>query len=300
MPTISPHTVTISFTCMPAAATLMMFWSADIVVMPWNMSTMPTTVPSDPSIGATLATVERIGRFFSSAAERMFGMSEQEAIGQNISMLMPRPDAARHDNYIGRYRSTGERHIIGIGRIVTGQRKDGSTFPIHLSIGEMESGGERYFTGFIRDLTEYQQTQARLHELQAELVHVSRLTAMGEMASALAHELNQPLSAISNYMKGSRRLLIGSADPTAPAVSVCAPLAVPRVQTVIARPFLSVATLAGFAVPAEDGTFELPAIPAGTHQITAWHERLGDTTLDVRVDAGRTASTDFVLPVPPK
>jgi two-component system sensor kinase FixL len=154
-----------------------------------------------------------IMRFFSTAAERMFGLSEKEAIGQNISMLMPRPDAVRHDNYIGRYSSTGERHIIGIGRIVTGQRKDGSTFPIHLSIGEMESGGERYFTGFIRDLTEYQQTQARLHELQAELVHVSRLTAMGEMASALAHELNQPLSAISNYMKGSRRLLADSTDP---------------------------------------------------------------------------------------
>ncbi len=154
-----------------------------------------------------------IMRFFSSAAERMFGLTEKEAIGQNISILMPRPDATRHDNYISRYNSTGERHIIGIGRIVTGQRKNGSTFPIHLSIGEMESGGERYFTGFIRDLTEYQQTQARLHELQAELVHVSRLTAMGEMASALAHELNQPLSAISNYMKGSRRLLAGSRDP---------------------------------------------------------------------------------------
>jgi two-component system, LuxR family, sensor kinase FixL len=154
-----------------------------------------------------------IMRFFSSAAERMFGYSEREAIGQNISILMPRPDATRHDNYIGRYRKTGERHIIGIGRIVTGQRKDGTSFPIHLSIGEMQSGSERYFTGFIRDLTEYQQTQARLHELQAELVHVSRLTAMGEMASALAHELNQPLSAISNYMKGSRRLLAASTDP---------------------------------------------------------------------------------------
>jgi len=159
-----------------------------------------------------------IMRFFSSAAERMFGLSEKEAIGQNISVLMPRPDATRHDNYITRYSSTGERHIIGIGRIVTGQRKDGTTFPIHLSIGEMESGGERYFTGFIRDLTEYQQTQARLHELQAELVHVSRLTAMGEMASALAHELNQPLSAISNYMKGSRRLLAGSLDPNVPKI----------------------------------------------------------------------------------
>lgn len=154
-----------------------------------------------------------IMQFFSTAAERQFGYSEQEAIGLNVSMLMPEPDRTRHDGYLARYHSTGERHIIGIGRIVTGKRRDGTTFPMHLSIGEMQSGGEPYFTGFVRDLTEHQQTQARLQELQSELVHVSRLSAMGEMASALAHELNQPLAAISNYMKGSRRLLAGSADP---------------------------------------------------------------------------------------
>jgi two-component system sensor kinase FixL len=154
-----------------------------------------------------------IMQFFSSAAERQFGYTEREAIGRNVSILMPNPDRSRHDGYLARYRSTGERHIIGIGRIVTGRRKDGTTFPMHLSIGEMHSGGAPYFTGFVRDLTEHQQTQARLQELQSELVHVSRLSAMGEMASALAHELNQPLAAISNYMKGSRRLLTNSTDP---------------------------------------------------------------------------------------
>ena len=154
-------------------------------------------------------------QLFSTAAERLFGYDEQEAIGRNVSELMPEPDRSRHDGYIARYRSTGERHIIGIGRIVTGRRRDGTTFPMHLSIGEMQSEGKVYFTGFVRDLTEHQQTQARLQELQSELVHVSRLSAMGEMASALAHELNQPLAAISNYMKGSRRLLAGSADPNA-------------------------------------------------------------------------------------
>jgi two-component system sensor kinase FixL len=154
-----------------------------------------------------------IMQFFSSAAERQFGYSEHEAIGQNVSILMPDPDRSRHDGYLARYKATGERHIIGIGRIVTGQRKDGTTFPMHLSIGEMRSGGAPYFTGFVRDLTEHQQTQARLQQLQSELVHVSRLSAMGEMASALAHELNQPLAAISNYMKGSRRLLAASPDP---------------------------------------------------------------------------------------
>ncbi|MDO9383260.1 MAG: sensor protein FixL [Hyphomicrobiaceae bacterium] len=153
-----------------------------------------------------------IMQFFSTAAERLFGYAENEAIGRNVKELMPEPDRARHDGYLARYQSTGERHIIGIGRIVTGKRRDGTTFPMHLSIGEMRSGGAPYFTGFVRDLTEHQQTQARLQELQSELVHVSRLSAMGEMASALAHELNQPLAAISNYMKGSRRLLAGSAD----------------------------------------------------------------------------------------
>jgi two-component system sensor kinase FixL len=154
-----------------------------------------------------------IMQFFSSAAERQFGYLNKEVIGRNVSMLMPNPDRSRHDGYLARYRSTGERHVIDIGRIVTGQRKDGTTFPMHLSIGETRSGGVPYFTGFVRDLTERQQTQARLQELQSELVHISRLSAMGEMASALAHELNQPLAAISNYMQGSRRLLASSTDP---------------------------------------------------------------------------------------
>jgi two-component system sensor kinase FixL len=149
---------------------------------------------------------------FSAAAERLFGYSAAEALGQNVRMLMPSPYREGHDGYLQRYNVTGERRIIGIGRVVVGERKDGSTFPLELSVGEMKSGQERFFTGFIRDLTESQKTEARLQELQSELVHVSRLTAMGEMASALAHELNQPLSAIANYMKGSRRLLEDSSD----------------------------------------------------------------------------------------
>jgi two-component system sensor kinase FixL len=125
---------------------------------------------------------------------------------------MPSPYQEAHDGYLERYLRTGERRIIGIGRVVVGERKDGSTFPMELAVGEMKSGNQRFFTGFIRDLTERQKTEARLQELQSELVHISRLTAMGEMASTLAHELNQPLSAIANYMKGSQRLLEGKPD----------------------------------------------------------------------------------------
>ncbi len=152
---------------------------------------------------------------FSSAAERLFGYEPAEAIGQNVKILMPSPYQENHDAYLDRYLATGERRIIGIGRVVVGRRKDGSTFPMELAVGEMESGTRRFFTGFIRDLTERQKTEARLQELQAELVHISRLTAMGEMASTLAHELNQPLSAITNYLKGSRRMLDGVPDERA-------------------------------------------------------------------------------------
>jgi two-component system sensor kinase FixL len=149
---------------------------------------------------------------FSSAAERLFGYSAGEVLGKNIKMLMPSPYREAHDGYLSRYLATGERRIIGIGRVVVGERRDGSTFPMELAVGEMRSSNQRFFTGFIRDLTERQKTEARLQELQTELVHISRLTALGEMASALAHELNQPLSAIANYMKGSRRLLEKRAD----------------------------------------------------------------------------------------
>lgn len=146
-------------------------------------------------------------RDFSSTAERMFGWSASEVAGKNVKLLMPEPYRAAHDGYLERYYRTGEKRIIRRGRVVVGIRKDGSTFPLELAVGEMVAGSQRYFTGFIRDLTERQQAEARLQELQNELVHVSRLTALGEMASALAHEINQPLSAIANYLKGSRVLL---------------------------------------------------------------------------------------------
>lgn len=144
---------------------------------------------------------------FSAAAVRLFGWTPEEAVGRNVSILMPDPYRSEHDTYLDRYLETGEKRIIGGGRIVVGQRRDGSTFPMELAVGEARVGGSRFFTGFVRDLTERRAQERRLQELQSELVHVSRLTAMGEMASSLAHELNQPLSAIASYMKGSVTLL---------------------------------------------------------------------------------------------
>jgi two-component system sensor kinase FixL len=149
---------------------------------------------------------------FSAAAERLFGYRAADMLGKNVKLLMPSPYREGHDGYLERYLRTGEKRIIGVGRVVVGERKDGSTFPMELSVGEMRSSNQRFFTGFVRDLTEGQETEARLQELQSELVHMSRLTSMGEMASMLAHELNQPLSAIANYLKGSRKLLESAPD----------------------------------------------------------------------------------------
>ena len=144
---------------------------------------------------------------FSNAAERLFGFAEAELLGENVSALMPSPDRERHDGYIQRYLDTGEKRIIGIGRLVTARRRDGTTFPMELAIGEAQVGDERIFTGFIRDLTERQEAEKRLHTLQDELAHVSRVTAMGTLATSIAHELNQPLTAIANYVETASDML---------------------------------------------------------------------------------------------
>jgi two-component system sensor kinase FixL len=144
---------------------------------------------------------------FSAAAVRQFGYTEQELLGHNVHVLMPEPYHSEHDGYIRRYLATDEKRIIGIDRVVVGRRKDGSTFPMKLSVGEMKSAGKRFFTGFIRDLTEREESAARLHEIQSELARLARLNELGEMASTLAHELNQPLAAIANYSQGCVRLL---------------------------------------------------------------------------------------------
>ncbi len=155
-----------------------------------------------------LVVIDERGRIhsFSMAAERLFGWNAPEVIGRNVSLLMPAPYREEHDSYLVRYLATGERHIIGIGRIVSGQRRDGSVFPMELAVGEVRFDGRRLFTGFVRDLTQAQEREHRLAELQSELVHVSRVSELGQMVSALAHEVNQPLTAMSNYLSGARRL----------------------------------------------------------------------------------------------
>jgi two-component system sensor kinase FixL len=148
---------------------------------------------------------------FSAAAEKMFGYSEDEVLGENVSMLMPSPDRERHDGYLAHYRRSGERKIIGIGRVTNARRRNGNTFPIELSVGEAWIGDRRIFTGFIHDIAQRQETEAQLKDLQAELAHVGRVSEMATLASSLAHELNQPLTAVTTYCQSIQRL--AQADP---------------------------------------------------------------------------------------
>ena len=147
---------------------------------------------------------------FSAAAERLFGYKASDVAGKNVSILMTGANAAHHDQYIRNYLSTGEKQIIGIGRIVEAKLADGRIIPVELKIGEAEIDGQKLFTGYIRDMSEQQANALRLTQMQVELANFSRLSAVGTMASAMAHELNQPLTAVANYLEAARDLLDGA------------------------------------------------------------------------------------------
>jgi len=164
------------------------------------LSTVPEAMVVIDEEGAILS--------FSATAQTLFGYDSDEVTGRNVSLLMPAPDSERHDDYIRRYLATGEARIIGSIRTVSARRKDGTVFPVELAVGEAAGAdGRRIFTGFIRDLTARRRTEEKLAALQAELIHVSRVSAMGAMASTLAHELNQPITAVVNYVEGVRDIV---------------------------------------------------------------------------------------------
>lgn len=160
--------------------------------------------------------IDETGRItsFSAAAEKLFGYEEAQVRGRNVNMLMPSPYREAHDGYIHRHLTTGEKRIIGIGREVLGLKRDGSVFPIELAVGEARFGEHRVFTGFIRDLTERMRAESELHKVQADLAHASRLSAVGTLASSLAHELSQPLTSITNYASAARDMVDDQAFAT--------------------------------------------------------------------------------------
>ena len=127
---------------------------------------------------------------FNPAAEEIFGYSSDEVIGKNVKLLMPEPDHSQHDEYISNYLKTRQRKIIGIGREVMGQRKDGSTLPLHLAVSEIRLDDRVMFTALVHDLTGFKR-------MQEEVLQARNLAAIGEMAASVAHEIKNPLAGIS-------------------------------------------------------------------------------------------------------
>jgi len=176
--------------------------------------TVPPMAISESQLASVLDTavdgiivIDEAGRIlmYNKACERLFGYSVTEALGQNVTVIMPVEYAREHDQYLADYLDTGTRKIIGIGREVKGRHRDGTVFPIHLSVGEASTPGGRQFIGIMRDLRAREESEQRLKELQTNLVRMARVSAIDEMGAALAHELNQPLTALMLYLQAVER-----------------------------------------------------------------------------------------------
>jgi two-component system sensor kinase FixL len=176
---------------------------------------------------------------FNPAAQAMFGLSEADVVGENVSMLMPGPHREAHDGYLSSYLSGGRRaSIIGIGREETAIRSNGETFPMHLSVGEATIGGDTRFVGIIRDLSSEKRAQDAVRMMERQLIHADRLVVLGELTAGIAHEINQPLTAIAAYADAGHRLIkSGRQDDIAELQLICEKVAeqARRAGSVIAR-----------------------------------------------------------------
>ena len=185
-----------------------------------NFAHDPFVALLDAAVDAIIV-IDKLGtiRVVNPAVMRLFGYEGKEMIGKNVKMLMPKTDYDHHDSYLRHYHETGRRKIIGIGREVIGQKKDDSCFPMYLSVGRIEGEKEVSFVGIIRDLTAQQQkeqevarNESEIRQLRERLIHVARISTLGEMVTGIAHEVNQPLTAIATYAQGCTRMINGGLE----------------------------------------------------------------------------------------
>jgi two-component system sensor kinase FixL len=171
-----------------------------------------------------IVVIEESGKIttFNKAAERMFGYGADDVLGRDISILMGEPDRTQHAGHLARYQSTGEARIIGIGREVQARRANGEMFPIALSVGEAADASGRRFVGILRDLSNQRAAEQRTRALEVRLAQVDRFNLMGEMAAGIAHEINQPLSAIATYAQAGKRIIDHEQPNMATLREICA------------------------------------------------------------------------------
>jgi two-component system, LuxR family, sensor kinase FixL len=237
---------------------------------------------------------------FNRSAERLFGYTTAEVVGRNISMLMPEPYRSQHDAYLERYAATQVPHIIGVGREVEALRKDGSVFPAFLSVGQVAGSDPPRFVGMIRDITteraavvalqaerdraEAQRKAERdARQLQDRMTQVARMATLGEMASGIAHELNQPLSAIATYARACERFLTSSRPDLEETLSSVKEIALEAIRAgdIIKRLRQIVSS-----APAEQSTIDLNALVRDLAVLTLADARVHGTLLDFELSPG--------------
>jgi two-component system, LuxR family, sensor kinase FixL len=189
-----------------------------------SIETSPASTVSEARLASVLDTAvfgiivaDQSGRIlvYNKACEQLFGWTAEEVHGQNLKIIMPPHDAGQHDKYIRNYLDTGEAKIIGIGREVHGRHRDGTVFPLQLAVGDAPTPEGRQFIGILRDLRSEFDAAERLDALQAQLVRMARINAVDEMGAALAHELNQPLTAVMLYLQAVHRAAAKRTGPEA-------------------------------------------------------------------------------------
>jgi two-component system sensor kinase FixL len=254
------------------------------------------TAREDPLFDALISTAPdgivvidetSIMRVYNRACERLFGYTAEEAVGQNVNVLMPAYYREAHDAYVARYLRTGEKRLIGAGREVSGRRKDGTTFPIYLSVGEGNVLGQRIFVGILTDISERKERDRRIQELQVEMWQLGRLTDMGQMAAGLAHELNQPLTAILNYSNAGLDMARENCDGDLENIFAKVAEQTSRAGTIIRRLRSFIEKRAPRRVPEDLGRTIEDAVRLGMIDV-------GDRGVQLRVEAATVPSRALI------
>jgi len=170
--------------------------------------TNPLEVLMDTAVDAIII-IDSKGKIlrFNRAAQEMFVYTAEEVCGRNVNMLVSDPHSTKHDEYIKRYLDTGQARVIGLVLEETGVKSDGSTFPLKLSVGEIKGDGGSRFISIIHDLSEKKAGEEKVRQLEEQLLHADRLVILGELTAGIAHEINQPLTAIAAYADAGRHLV---------------------------------------------------------------------------------------------